>query len=99
MGRLSIASEDAVLPRIPKGLTKGAPLTVEIVREAIPEPGRPKPPRAMATDATPADGPDLLARLHATGLPRPAGPNCSKRRWTARSPSLSARCACRPPRR
>ena len=69
MGRLSIAGDDAVLPRIPKGLTKGATLTVEIVREAIPEPGRPKPPRAMATDATPADGPDLLARLHATGLP------------------------------
>lgn len=69
MGRLSIAGDDAVLPRIPKGLTKGASLTVEIVREAIPEPGRPKPPRAVATDATPADGPDLLTRLHATGLP------------------------------
>ena len=69
MGRLSIAGDEAVIPRIPRGVTKGATLTVEIVREAIPEPGRPKPPRAVATDAAPAEGPDLLARLHASGHP------------------------------
>ena len=69
MGRLDIAGEEAVIPRIPSGVTKGATLTVEIVREAIPETGRPKPPRAMATDAVPAPGPDLLARLHASGHP------------------------------
>ena len=69
MGRLSIAGDDAVIPRIPKGVTKGAALTIEIVREAIPEPGRPKPPRAVATTGPEREGPDLLARLHATGLP------------------------------
>ncbi|USU06537.1 ribonuclease [Sphingomonadaceae bacterium OTU29LAMAA1] len=67
MGRLDIGGEEAVIPRIPAGITKGAALTVEIVREAIPEPGRPKPPRAIGTDAIPAPGPDLLTRLHASG--------------------------------
>ncbi|MCP3734704.1 ribonuclease [Sphingomonas sp. RP10(2022)] len=69
MGRLDIAGQDAVIPRIPAGVTKGASLTVAITREAIPEPGRPKPARAAATDADLCEGPDLLARLHATGLP------------------------------
>lgn len=69
MGRLDIGGAEAVIARIPAGITKGASLTVEIVREAIPEAGRPKPPHAAATDAAPVDGPDLLARLHATGHP------------------------------
>jgi ribonuclease G len=69
MGRLDIDGAEAVIARIPAGITKGASLTVEIVREAIPEAGRPKPPRAAATDAAPSDGPDLLARLHGTGHP------------------------------
>ncbi len=69
MGRLDIAGTEAVIARIPAGVTKGATLTVEIVRETIPEPGRPKPPRAVATDAAPHAGPDLLARIHASGYP------------------------------
>jgi ribonuclease G len=69
MGRLDIAGTEAVIARIPHGVTKGATLTVEIVREAIPEPGRPKPARAVATAGAVREGPDLLARLHATGLP------------------------------
>jgi len=69
MGRLDVDGEDAVIARIPPGVTKGATLTVEIVREAIPESGRPKPPRAIATAASPAAGPDLLARLHAGDHP------------------------------
>ena len=69
MGRLDIAGQQAVIARIPPGTTKGASLTVEIVREAIPEAGRPKPARAAATDAPLGEGPDLLARLHASGLP------------------------------
>ena len=63
MGRLVIDGEDAVIPRIPAGVTKGATFVVEIVREAIPEAGRPKPARAVASDAPPRPGPDLLARL------------------------------------
>jgi hypothetical protein len=69
MGRLDLHGEDAVIPRIPPGVTKGATLTVEVVREAIPEPGRPKPARAAATDAPPAAGPDLLTRLQAGDHP------------------------------
>jgi hypothetical protein len=69
MGRLAIGSAEAVIARIPPGTTKGATLTVEIVREAIPEPGRAKPARAVATDAAPSIGPDLLARLRASGHP------------------------------
>ena len=69
MGRLDIAGHEAVIARIPAGVTKGAALTVQIAREAIPEAGRAKPPRAVASDAPLGEGPDLLARLHATGLP------------------------------
>ena len=50
------------------GITQGAALTVEIVREAIPEPGRAKPPRAIPADEAPADAPDLLARITASGI-------------------------------
>ncbi|AIT06594.1 ribonuclease [Sphingomonas taxi] len=69
MGRLDIAGHDAVIARIPPGITKGAAFAVQIVREAIPEAGRAKPARAVASDAAIGEGPDLLARLHATGLP------------------------------
>ena len=57
------------LSPVPPGLTQGAALTVEIVREAIPEPGRAKLPIAVATDDAPRPGPDLLARIAADGLP------------------------------
>jgi hypothetical protein len=69
MGRLDIAGHDAVIARIPPGITKGAAFAVQIVREAIPEAGRAKPARAVVSDAAIGEGPDLLARLHATGLP------------------------------
>jgi hypothetical protein len=44
---------------------------VRIVREAIPEPGRAKLPKAVpaGTDAAPGEGPDLLARIRASGVP------------------------------
>ena len=53
----------------PPGVPEGGALTILITREALPEPGRAKPARAVATDAAPVPGPDLLARLTATGLP------------------------------
>ena len=58
---------EAQLAAPPVGVPEGATLTVRIVREAIPEPGRTKLPRAVQTDAAPASGPDLLARITATG--------------------------------
>lgn len=69
MGRLDVAGEEAVIARIPPGVTQGATLTVAITREAIPEAGRPKPARATASDAAPGPGPDLFARIVATGIP------------------------------
>ncbi|MGN6377253.1 MAG: ribonuclease [Sphingomonas sp.] len=63
--------DEALLTRLPAGITQGASLLVEIVRTAIPEPGRAKRARAVpaATDAKETPGPDLLARITATGLP------------------------------
>ncbi|MFA5963428.1 MAG: ribonuclease [Sphingomonas sp.] len=52
-----------------RGVTQGATLTVEIAREAIPEPGRAKLPRALPTDEPPREAPDLLAQLGASGVP------------------------------
>ncbi|GGB39516.1 hypothetical protein GCM10011380_31290 [Sphingomonas metalli] len=61
--------EEVLVAKLPHGLAQGRSVTVEIVREAIPEPGRRKPPRAVVTDAAPAPGPDLAARIAATGHP------------------------------
>lgn len=68
-GRVTLDRGGEVLLNMPaRGVTQGAALTVEIVREAIPEPGRAKPPRAVPTDQPPADAPDLLARITASGV-------------------------------
>ncbi|TPG10807.1 ribonuclease [Sphingomonas oligophenolica] len=53
----------------PPGVPQGATLTVEIVREAIPEAGRAKLPRCAPTDADPRAAPDLHDRIAATGHP------------------------------
>jgi ribonuclease G len=45
------------------GLTEGAAFRAEILREAIKEPGRPRPPRARATDLPLRDGPGLRERI------------------------------------
>ena len=62
---------EAVLTGLPAGITQGASLLVRIVRLAIPEPGRAKRARAVPADdgAAPMPGPDLLARITATGVP------------------------------
>ncbi|QKR99198.1 ribonuclease [Sphingomonas sp. CL5.1] len=53
----------ATLLRPPAGLTLGARLNVEVVREALPETGRRKPPRVIATDAAPRAAPSLRDTL------------------------------------
>lgn len=68
-GRVTFAEGEAILGVIPSGVTQGAMLTVEIVREALSERDRTKPPRAMSSDAAPAPGPDLRARIAASGVP------------------------------
>lgn len=63
------SGEDALLARPPAGLNEGAALTVEIVREAIPERGRIKPAKAVLSDAEPKPGSNLLARIEASEWP------------------------------
>lgn len=74
-GRRAIATlesgEEALVEPPPAGISEGARFLAEIVRAAIPEPGRPKraTARTVSADAALAPGPDLLARITATGLP------------------------------
>ncbi|QPQ54439.1 ribonuclease [Allosphingosinicella flava] len=70
---------EALLEPLPGGLTEGQALHVEIVREALPEPGRPKRAKARMTDDASRSGPSLRDRLIAAGhsvVPHPAhGPD------------------------
>lgn len=61
----------AQLVPVPPGLTEGAALTVEVVREALREGAETKPARvrAAAPGAQPAPGMDLRGRIEASGLP------------------------------
>src|SRR3546814_16243489 len=63
----------------PPAGTEGARLTVEVVREAIPEPGRAKMARVAASDEAPRSAPAVEQRVTAMGgrlrqLP-PTGPD------------------------
>ncbi|MBH1991555.1 MAG: ribonuclease [Sphingomonadaceae bacterium] len=66
-----ISGEEVLLEPIPPRLSEGANLLVEILREAIPEEGRPK--RAKGRSAAPGSkvhpGPSLLQRIRTTGVP------------------------------
>ncbi|MES2445356.1 MAG: ribonuclease E/G [Pseudomonadota bacterium] len=66
--RVELADGEVLLDRTP-GVSEGARVTVRIVREAIPEPGRAKLAKAVISDESPAPGLDLLARIAATGIP------------------------------
>lgn len=59
----------ASLAGVPPGMSIGARLTVEIIRMALRERGRDKPARARVVDAPLGAGPDLRARIDATGVP------------------------------
>jgi hypothetical protein len=71
----------AILADAPSATPTGARLIVEITRMALRERGRDKPPRARLAEAgmALADGPDLHARIAASGTPivelRPTGPD------------------------
>lgn len=71
----------ATLTGLPTATSIGAALMVEITRTALRERGRDKPARARVTEAGAVigDGPDLRARIAASGLPvtvlRPTGPD------------------------
>ncbi|MBA3675864.1 MAG: ribonuclease [Sphingosinicella sp.] len=58
---------EALLEPLPAQITEGARLRVEITREAIPEAGRAKLPKARATDDVEREAPGFAQRLEATG--------------------------------
>ena len=64
--------QEALLQPLPKGLTEGSTVRVFIVRTAMTESsGRTKRAKAQPAGAgsSVCDGPDLLAEIHASGLP------------------------------
>ncbi len=68
-GRVTLDGGEALINHLPPGITQGASLTVEIVREALPEAGRAKLAKAVPTDLPPCPAPTLYERLMATRLP------------------------------
>ncbi len=64
-----IGAHEAQVTGVPSSHSLGRTLTVEIVREAIPEPGRAKPAKARVTESPLALASSLLERIAATGLP------------------------------
>lgn len=67
-GIVLIGGEEALLEPVPAGLSEGATIRVEMVREAVPESGRPRLAKVRATASPLRRGPDLAARLAARGL-------------------------------
>ena len=67
-GRVRLATGGELLLNGAPGVPEGGALTVAVVREAIREPGRRKPARAVVTDTEPGPGPTLFDRIAATGI-------------------------------
>jgi hypothetical protein len=73
-GRRGIAAADdgeILVEPLPPGLSEGRKVRVEIFRDAIAEPGRPKRAKGRITDAAPCAAPGLAERIGAA--PRPSG--------------------------
>lgn len=60
---------EAVIARVPAGVSIGANLMVELTREEMPEPGKVKRAIARATDEAQRDAPSLHERITASGVP------------------------------
>jgi hypothetical protein len=71
------SGEEALLEPLPGGVTQGAKLRVEIVREAIGENGRDKLPKARPSEEPVRQGPALIERI---GHPAPS-PSSSRDEW------------------
>lgn len=78
-GRRGVAllatGDEAVIEPIPAGLTEGAAFRAKIVRETIPEPGRPKLARIRATEDEPRPGTSLKDRIGRFTTLSPVGPD------------------------
>ena len=70
-GRIETARGDVLVEPLPPGPTEGQAVRVEIMREPLPERGRPKSARGRITEAAEREGPSLRER---NGSPRPADP-------------------------
>lgn len=68
-GRVALGGGEALINYLPAGITQGASLIVEMVREALPEVGRAKLAKAVPSDLPPGPAPTLHERLVTTGLP------------------------------
>jgi len=69
------SGEEAMIEPVPPDLTEGASFIAEIVREAIPEGGRPKLPKVESTDRGPKAGSTLKERIGHHVRLSPVGPD------------------------
>jgi hypothetical protein len=67
---------EAIVEGLPRHLTEGQALRVEIIREPIPEAGRPKRALCRHTEDAPRTGPHLAERLAGAVRHRPPAPDC-----------------------
>lgn len=78
-GIVTVDGEEALIEPVRAGVTEGAKLFVEVVREAIPEAGRAKLAKVRAADGPARGGPSLIDRLRIGGTPlrqlAPHGPD------------------------
>ena len=74
-GLVVSGDREAILEPLPRELTEGGTLRIEIVREAVPEAGRPKLPKARVTEGELRPGPTLIERLGQPATHRPPGPD------------------------
>ena len=77
-GRRAIVATDqgeVMVEPLPAALTEGQKVRVEIVREAIAEPGHPKFAKGRITDADEKQGPSLAERIGSPPPLRPLGPD------------------------
>jgi ribonuclease G len=77
-GRRGIVATDqgeVMVEPLPVALTQGQKVRVEIVREAIAEPGHPKFAKGRITDAEEGEGPSLAQRIGSPPPLRPLGPD------------------------
>jgi ribonuclease G len=75
-GLVATAAGDILVEPLPPALSKGRSVRVEILREALPEAGRPKLAKGAITDLQERPGPTLVDRV---GGAAPAGPHGSDR--------------------
>jgi hypothetical protein len=74
-GIVATAPGDVMVEPLPPGLTQGRKVRVEIVREPIAEPGKPKSARGRITDAEEREGPSLAETIGAAAGLSPPGPD------------------------